>query len=1185
MSVNSATKETRKEEKKRLREIEQLENEKSKPQEPANKIRKNPDRVRDSEESMTNKGDNLNSNQNSNSISARKAAATAIDNSTFDHRIDAKDYDENDVNWSDDDEQSSPNKKSDEDEDENDDNDSAKKLEKRRSKSRDWVTGMQTAMTNMQKELKEVRRTTTGTGTVMQVTTIPTLTKTENPSIQKWIRGMQDYQTNSSVTLSKEQRNNHIDTVVKRDIHLKAMGTKHGVVDATDLFEWEDEKFYAALRKIFNLDPTADTVQTVEMQLNQDEYKLKHDTIVSDNGLEALARRWADVTNYTGMYITKSDPKIETKREKGMVDVIDKTCIGRVPTNTTGSPMYWFINKFRADNPTFSDLTKLFQKFAQTTEECRDLQKEMMTYGVNLKEFRTKQSHDQIKRSGGKQPSTTTESSNSSSYTKKEQHGGGGASESRTDTWTSCKLCGRRHAPGCDQTDHADRNQSDLPWKDSEKGKAWKALNYDHLPNGKLLATAKPRNAAGYQGKKDTYKGSKKPRACESEYLYSLLPASTDELIDVVLVISERVHTQSLRALVDTGALDGNYVSQPIAAMLKKLGVVSERCNANVCSALTGGKCCAINEIFNLRIIIRHEHTFEEHSFSISAKVINIDYDLIIGRNTIREIGLVDLAPSQFYMNKGAMIQDPTNDVPNKGEVYSEAACAAKSLSSPVITSASTEEGNGSCERTAIGELDLKKRTGDSASPDDTIATTTTVDNETTIVEEDNPLIPKAIHGPKSLRTEVRALCLEFIDIFDNEVRPIPADVPPMKVDVDIDKWEALRSNKLPARAQTATKQAEITKQIASMLGNRVIEPSRAASYSQIHMTPKPGDKWRFCIDFIVLNLCTVLAHNWPIPNIKEMLQRLGQRKPKYIGIMDLVSGYHQAPLHPASSVFTAFIAFCGLYHWLRVPMGLKGAASYFQFTIASVVLAGLMYIICEAYLDDIITTGRTETEFVHNLRQIFQRFREKRITINPHKCRLGLSEAQFVGHVINEEGISFTREKKDSVLDFPKPKSSKQLKSFLGMANYFRDHIKDHSRIAYPLNQLLKNYDKNRPVDWTEETSAAFEAMKVAIHECPMLFFANATDPIHVYTDASDYGMGGYIAQEVDNIERPIAFMSKTFHDEQLNWHTLDKEAYAIFYIFMTYQYLLRDVTATVHTDHKNLTHLHEGSAPKVRR
>jgi hypothetical protein len=181
----------------------------------------------------------------------------------------------------------------------------------------------------------------------------------------------------------------------------------------------------------------------------------------------------------------------------------------------------------------------------------------------------------------------------------------------------------------------------------------------------------------------------------------------------------------------------------------------------------------------------------------------------------------------------------------------------------------------------------------------------------------------------------------------------------------------------------------------------------------------------------------------WPIPNIEAMLRRIGSQRAKYYGIMDLTSGYHQAPLSASARIFTAFITFCGVYEWLRVPMGLKGAPSYFQKIMASVVLAGLLYFICELYLDDILIYARTHEEFLERLRKVFERLRKHKLTVNPTKCSFGMSEVEYVGHVINEKGLSFSHEKKEKVFNIPKPTIGKHLKSFIGCAEYFHSHIK----------------------------------------------------------------------------------------------------------------------------------------------
>ena len=181
---------------------------------------------------------------------------------------------------------------------------------------------------------------------------------------------------------------------------------------------------------------------------------------------------------------------------------------------------------------------------------------------------------------------------------------------------------------------------------------------------------------------------------------------------------------------------------------------------------------------------------------------------------------------------------------------------------------------------------------------------------------------------------------------------------------------------------------------------------------------------------------------------------------------------------------------------------------------------------------------GVHEEEFVTNLSTVFKRFRQYNITLHPDKCRFGLSEVEYVGYVINEEGMSFSKEKIDSVLNFPKPVIMKQLKSFLGLANYFHTHVRDHSMLVRPLHAMLHDYNKSKKRIWTPSATDAFEAIKVAaIHECQALTFPHKDSEVHLKTDASDYGIGAYLCQMIDGVEHPVYFISKSLVKEQMNW------------------------------------------------
>ena len=188
------------------------------------------------------------------------------------------------------------------------------------------------------------------------------------------------------------------------------------------------------------------------------------------------------------------------------------------------------------------------------------------------------------------------------------------------------------------------------------------------------------------------------------------------------------------------------------------------------------------------------------------------------------------------------------------------------------------------------------------------------------------------------------------------ELHPKPAKVPPLKVNVDYSEWHRPK-NAGQARPTTPANQAEIHKQVQKMLDCDVIarvKDQHAKVYSQVLLVNKPDRAKRFCIDFRALNMC--ISHmNLPLPLINQMLHRLGTHKPRYFTKFDMTKGYWQIALGEKFQLATAFITAFVIIKWKRIPMGIQPAASYFQYCMMVIVLAGLAYEICEAYIDDLI--------------------------------------------------------------------------------------------------------------------------------------------------------------------------------------------------------------------------------------
>jgi hypothetical protein len=475
-----------------------------------------------------------------------------------------------------------------------------------------------------------------------------------------------------------------------------------------------------------------------------------------------------------------------------------------------------------------------------------------------------------------------------------------------------------------------------------------------------------------------------------------------------------------------------------------------------------------------------------------------------------------------------------------------------------------------------IDELTKEKQLNGDLSPWDIYSSIDTIQSNSTVDSE----LPTNIHNFKSRHDK---LFLKFKHVFGRKVRTEPAKLPAMVLKVDDNLWSSNR-HRLPPRIQSQVKQDEIERQCSQMKELNVITHSQSTEWSQVTLAPKPNNKWRFCIDYKYLNLITK-GNGYPIPLISAIIQRISRKKAKYYAVIDLTSGYHQAPLAEESRKYTAFRTLNALYEWLRVPFGLKGAPAWFQFIMATIVLVEILYIACELYLDDILIFGETEDEYFHNLEQVLIKLDKYSIVANPDKGKFGMTEVDYVGHNFTQFGVTHNRDRIQKVLDIQQPKFAKQLKSFIGVVEYFHEHVQNFSEILRPLRLLITPYVKTHTIKWTESAILAFNNVKTAINNCQTLYFIDDSAPIFLHTDASDYGIGGYLFQVVDNKEKPVMFMSKSLSESEIKWSTIDKEAYAIVYSLYKFKHLLQGVHFVLRTDHKNLTFVNESKSQRVQR
>lgn len=446
------------------------------------------------------------------------------------------------------------------------------------------------------------------------------------------------------------------------------------------------------------------------------------------------------------------------------------------------------------------------------------------------------------------------------------------------------------------------------------------------------------------------------------------------------------------------------------------------------------------------------------------------------------------------------------------------------------------------------------------------------------------------IEGPPTLVEKLRAFMdrPEIQERFATSTSKNAALIDPWDIEVNRHQWENARKNRQPTRRQALEKEQALKQFLDNAIEDGVIEPSDYPFWSQVFMVKKKNGKWRICIDFRNLNAATV-KRDWPIPRIDALLHRIGSNRPKFFAVCDLTSGYFQCPIGKATQNFTTFATPFGNYKWTRLPMGPTTAPAHFQKQMVTKVFWREIHRILEVYLDDLIVWGNSEEEFMERLETTFKRLIAHRLTLNPDKCVFGVSSVEYLGHEIDEHGLRFTPQKLDSVLNFKTPSNHKDMRSFLGLCTYFREHVPQFSSLAAPLHASITPYVPRRPLRWSNSLTEQYELLKQAVYTCETLYFPRVDGKFVVETDASQLGIGAALFQESTEegqlIKRPIAFMSRALTRAQRRWATIEQEAYAIYVALKSWTHFLRDTHFILKTDHRNLTFLEADSNDKVRR
>ena len=362
---------------------------------------------------------------------------------------------------------------------------------------------------------------------------------------------------------------------------------------------------------------------------------------------------------------------------------------------------------------------------------------------------------------------------------------------------------------------------------------------------------------------------------------------------------------------------------------------------------------------------------------------------------------------------------------------------------------------------------------------------------------------------------------------------------------------------------------AEAEHQIAEMLNQGIISPSNSPWSSPIVLVKKRNGEFRFCVDYRRLNEVTE-NDSHPLPNIADILDSLGSSR--YFSTLDLRNGYWQIEIDPKDRPKSAFVTSSGLFQFNRMSFGLKTAPATFQRAM-EIVLAGLNYDSCLCYLDDVICFGRDLREHNVRLQAVLSRFRQHNLRVKLCKCQFAATEVSFLGHRVSHDGVSADPEKVAAIRNISRPTCVKDVRSFLGLAGYYRRFIKDFATLAAPLTKLTTKQMSSRPFAWTAACDNSFTQLKQQLCAAPILAYPQFDRMFTLYTDASDVGLGAVLAQNDDTgVERVVAYASRALSERERRYATTEKEALAIHYATEHFRLYLLGRRFKIVTDHSAL-------------
>ena len=413
---------------------------------------------------------------------------------------------------------------------------------------------------------------------------------------------------------------------------------------------------------------------------------------------------------------------------------------------------------------------------------------------------------------------------------------------------------------------------------------------------------------------------------------------------------------------------------------------------------------------------------------------------------------------------------------------------------------------------------------------------------------------------------EIKRTILKHHRVWSTAPKPPPFGQPQCHIRMKPGKVFDQQAGVVPTNPLT---QKYLRDVIEEKLKKNIIEPSNSPCSSRVLLVPKPKGGVRFVIDYRKLN-ASIEGDAYTLPYIYDQLATLEGKT--IFTSLDLKEAFWSVELTEASRELTAFRTPHGLFHYKRMPMGLKTASATFCRFIDSI-LGSMKWTSILVYIDDLLIATSSEEEHIGVFRTLVERLDKANLTLGAKKCFIGREQVGFLGHVVSARGVEPDPSKIKAIKALHLPESAKEMGTCLGIMGYYRKFVLNYSRIEEPLRKMKlepHRWKKNKDgkIDWKPNELQAFHKLRECLTKDPILSHPDWTLPFELHTDASHAGLGSVLSQKVGNKETVIAYASRAITKAEAHYSTWELEALAMVWATRHFRLYLYNTHFILRTD-----------------